>query len=58
MAHWITVTCQLSRGGIPLAPGTLRYLSTHPLGMYDMTGNVAEWVLDWHDKNYYETSRG
>ncbi|MCK5887299.1 MAG: SUMF1/EgtB/PvdO family nonheme iron enzyme, partial [Alcanivorax sp.] len=30
----------------------------NPLGMYDMTGNVAEWVLDWHDKNYYETSPG
>ncbi len=30
----------------------------NPLGMYDMTGNVTEWVLDWHDRNYYEKSPG
>jgi iron(II)-dependent oxidoreductase len=27
-----------------------------PYGVYQMSGNVAEWTADWYDANYYKTA--
>ncbi|WP_250656686.1 formylglycine-generating enzyme family protein [Alkalimarinus coralli] len=38
---------------LPKAPGSF---PPNPLGLYDMSGNAAEWVLDNYQPDYYENS--
>ncbi|WP_250656683.1 formylglycine-generating enzyme family protein [Alkalimarinus coralli] len=48
-----------SKGGftdptaLPLPPGSF---PPNPLGLYDMSGNASEWVLDNYQPDYYENS--
>ena len=39
-----------------LSPVGSYELGKSPYGVYDMVGNVWEWVLDWYEKNYYQVA--
>ena len=39
-------------------PFSVGQFPPNPLGFYDMSGNVQEWVADWYDPEYYSKSPG
>lgn len=45
--------CFIMRGEILKQKGSFESGKT-PEGVYDLAGNIAEWVYDWYDKNYYK----
>ncbi len=54
-----TISCTQANYGICEGDATAvgSYSSyASPYGVYDMIGNVNEWVADWYDPNYYASS--
>ncbi|TDJ50506.1 MAG: hypothetical protein E2O45_02965 [Nitrospina sp.] len=47
--------CFIDKGDILREVGSLERGKT-PEGVYEMSGNIAEWVFDWYDAHYYQTS--
>ncbi len=41
---------------LSIIPQHVGYTKANELGVYDMSGNVYEWVSDYYDNRYYETS--
>lgn len=47
--------CFIMKGDILQEVGHYE-LGKTPEGVYDLAGNIAEWVHDWYDKKYYKNS--
>ncbi len=46
----------LARFGLPNGPTEVGSFPRNGFSLYDVTGNVWEWVDDWYDRHYYSVS--
>ena len=49
-------TGRRAHSNYPYGPATVGSYPSNGYGLNDMTGNVWEWVNDWHYRNYYSIS--
>jgi iron(II)-dependent oxidoreductase len=47
---------KLAHYGWPEGPVAVGTYPPNAYGLYDMVGNIAEWVSDWYAQNYYSVS--
>ena len=53
---WVIELGGSCEGTGPSAPQSVALLAGNACGLYDMSGNVYEWVGDWMDYSYYSVS--
>ncbi len=54
------IDCRKANGGNTACAGSTKAIGSYesgrsPYGVYDLAGNVEEWVADWYSPKYYET---
>lgn len=54
---WYTVNaCDVGRSSINYGTHQVKTKAPNELGIYDMSGNVTEWCLDWFSNTFYQNS--
>lgn len=47
---------KLARFNVQTGPGPVGQFPANEFGVYDIVGNVAEWLADWYEHGYYQTA--
>jgi formylglycine-generating enzyme required for sulfatase activity len=47
---------KLARYNVQTGPGPVGQFPPNEFGVYDIVGNVAEWLADWYEHDYYQSA--